>query len=329
MKKFTIILFAIIALFSCKEENKSQSSTDDGGAYAKSAGRPNALTIVIDNHLWEGAVGEALRKELAASVKGLPQEEPLFTIRQMPPTAFKGFASRSRLFLKINKGKTINYETYKNKYARPQTGIEIWGNTDDKIIEVFNEHSDEIIKKFKKTEIITKQLRIKNPLNIDGLKEKLGISISVPGVFRVAKATDDSYWIRKKLSNGTMDIIAYEVPMDFFNDSLSLAQNVIRVRDSIGGNKVVVDEGGKFITEEAYAPYLKETTFKGKKAYETRGTWEVKNKWMAGPFLNYLIKDSSNNRLLVLEGFVFAPSVNKRDYMLELEALLNTVKFVE
>ena len=329
MKKLFILLFSLCVLFSCKEENKSQSSTDDGGAYAKSAGRPNALTIVVNNHLWEGEVGEALRKKLAASVKGLPQEEPLFTIRQMPPTAFKGFANKSRLFLKINKGNNINFEVYKNKYARPQTGIEIWGNTDDKIIEIFNERNEEIINKFKATEILNKQSRIKNPLQIKGLKEKLGITITVPKVFRVAKATDDFYWIRKKLSNGTMDIIAYEVPMDFFKDSLSVAQNVIRVRDSIGGSNVVVDEGGKFITEEAYAPYLKETTFKDREAYETRGTWEVKNKWMAGPFLNYLIKDLKNNRLLVLEGFVFAPSINKRDYMLELEALLNTVTFVE
>ena len=29
----------------------------------------------------------------------------------------------------------------------------------------------------------------------------------------------------------------------------------------------------------------------GKKAYETRGKWEVKNDFMAGPFLNYTVKD--------------------------------------
>ena len=47
---------------------------------------------------------------------------------------------------------------------------------------------------------------------------------------------------------------------------------------------------------------------------------------MAGPFLNYIIKDPENNRLLVLEGFIFAPSTNKRDYMFELEAILKSLK---
>ena len=50
---------------------------------------------------------------------------------------------------------------------------------------------------------------------------------------------------------------------------------------------------------------------------------------MAGPFLNYIVEDKPNNRLLVMEGFVFAPSVNKRDYMFELESILNGVEFTE
>ena len=59
---------------------------------------------------------------------------------------------------------------------------------------------------------------------------------------------------------------------------------------------------------------------------ETRGTWEVKNDYMAGPFLNYIIQDTINNRLLVMEGFVFSPSIQKRNYMVELEAIFRSLK---
>lgn len=55
----------------------------------------------------------------------------------------------------------------------------------------------------------------------------------------------------------------------------------------------------------------------------------VKDFLMAGPFLNYIVEDKPNNRLLVMEGFVFAPSVNKRDYMFELESILKGVEFTE
>jgi len=81
------------------------------------------------------------------------------------------------------------------------------------------------------------------------------------------------------------------------------------------------------ITEEAYAPYLFTTEIDGKFAYETKGTWEVKNNFMAGPFVNYAIKDSINNRILVIEGFTFAPSIGKRDYQFELEAIIKSVQF--
>ena len=59
-----------------------------------------------------------------------------------------------------------------------------------------------------------------------------------------------------------------------------------------------------------------------------RGTREVKNKFMAGPFVNYAIEDKANNRLLVLEGFVFAPSISKRDYIFELEAMIKSAKLL-
>jgi len=114
--------------------------------------------------------------------------------------------------------------------------------------------------------------------------------------------------------------------LDYFKESMSATQNIIRLRDSIGGNHVVVDKGGSFITEEAFSPFIKKTKFMDFEAFETRGTWEVKNKFMAGPFVNYTVKDTVNNRLLVLEGFVFAPSISKRDYLFELEAIIKTAE---
>ena len=47
---------------------------------------------------------------------------------------------------------------------------------------------------------------------------------------------------------------------------------------------------------------------------------------MAGPFVNYMINDSVQKRIIVIEGFAFAPSVSKRDYMFELNTILSTFK---
>ena len=329
MKKLLILLTLFVGLAGCKDVASEESTTPvkvkNDGAYAKSAGRMNTLTIVMDNGLWEGEIGNELRKGLADGVSGLPQDEPLFTIRQMSPVAFTGFARKSRCFLRITENKPASYKVLKNKYARPQIGVDISGDTNKNIIDTFKSHKEEIIRTFKAVELLNRQNTVKTPLVIKGLKENLGINIRMPKVYRVAKDSEDFYWIRKNITHGSMDLLLYELPMDYFKDSLSITQNIIRMRDEIAGDNIVVGEGGRFITEEAFSPYVKETKLLGFDAFETRGTWEVKNKFMAGPFINYVIKDTTNNRLLVLEGFVFAPSVNKRDYLFDLEAIIKSV----
>ncbi len=46
---------------------------------------------------------------------------------------------------------------------------------------------------------------------------------------------------------------------------------------------------------------------------------------MGGPFVNYAIEDKINNRYIIAEGFTFAPSVQKRDFMFELEAIIKSL----
>jgi len=80
------------------------------------------------------------------------------------------------------------------------------------------------------------------------------------------------------------------------------------------------------ITEEEYTPFLSSTIIDNKPSFETRSTWEVKDAYMAGPFLNYAIKDEINQRYVIFEGFAFAPSVEKRDYVFEFEAIAKSIK---
>jgi hypothetical protein len=80
------------------------------------------------------------------------------------------------------------------------------------------------------------------------------------------------------------------------------------------------------ITEKAYTPFTFDAKIDEKKAFETRGKWEVKDDFMAGPFLNYTVIDEKNDRLVVFEGFTYAPSVSKRAFLFELEAIAKSMK---
>lgn len=83
------------------------------------------------------------------------------------------------------------------------------------------------------------------------------------------------------------------------------------------------------LTEKAFAPSVYDVEIKGRNAIESKGLWEMKNFLLGGPFVNYIIEDKPNHRLLVLEGFVSAPMTEKRDYLFELEAIIKSIEFVK
>ena len=59
---------------------------------------------------------------------------------------------------------------------------------------------------------------------------------------------------------------------------------------------------------------------------EARGFWEMTKDVMGGPFVAHSQVDTINNRVIVVEGFVYAPDKMKRTMMRRLEAALYTLK---
>ena len=321
------ILFAIASFFilvSCgNDKSKNQRILSD------SSGKINDLAVVVDNDLWEGKVGEGIRDVLAAPVYGLPQDEPLFHLSQIPSSVFTGFAKRGRIVLKVEKGNEADVKIAKDVFAKPQKVVVVSGMTDEEIVNQIKQNAVRIISALKREEIKERQRRTKVSLHKNNsIKENLGISIQFPSVYRIAKEEDGFYWIRKDITTGTTNIMLYELPYDYIKENDSLANQIIRMRDSIGKVHIPGPLDGSFmITENAYTPFISKTTINDKPAYETKGLWDVKNAFMSGPFVNYIIKDEVNSRLLVVEGFAFAPSVEKRDYMFELESIIKSISF--
>jgi hypothetical protein len=323
MKKIFLLLLTSLVLFSCKE-----SSSDRHAMLPTSSGNINNLQVVIDNELWEGEVGEVLRRHFAATVEGLPQEEPLFSINQLPLHAFDGFPQRHRIFLYVKKGEQQQFRNTDDFYAKPQNGFFISGQTNEEIIEVIEENITQLIESFRKTEIKEKQRRMSlSRFNTASVRENLKVDFIMPSAYRIGKLTEDFVWLRKDIRSGDLNLLIYEMPLNYFEDESTRMQDIIRMRDSIGLAHIPGPvENSHMITEMAFTPYLFESEVDGKFAYLTKGTWEVYNFFMAGPFENYIIKDEKNNRYLVVEGFTFAPSVDKRDHQFELEAIIQSIR---
>lgn len=321
MKSIYAILFCFIFFTSCNDGKKQR-------IIPGSNGNINTLLVVVDNLMWDDSVGETIRNVVAAPVPALNQEEPLFSINQMPPMVFNGFATKHRIILKIEKGNEAGMTIKKDVYARPQTVVVISGKTEQDIKDQLEKHGDELIAALKKEELKENQRRIKISLMDDQpLQKSLGVKLNFQTAYRIAKQEKGFFWIRKDIPTGTMDIMIYEVPLNTIKKGDSTIVDIVRMRDSIGEVHIPGPvEGSYMITEEAYTPYLYETTIDGKPAFETKGIWDVKNAFMSGPFINYAIEDKAHNRYVVIEGFVFSPSVEKRNNIFELESIIKSIR---
>ncbi len=325
MKKALYLLLSVLITFSFKSCDSSKNGVR---IVPESSGNINSLSVVVNNEYWEGAVGEAIREILATPVYGLPQEEPLFTMRQMPPKVFTDFATRNRTVLKIEKGDQADTKFIKDALARPQILVLITGGTSQEIIDQLHANSDRIISAFRNAEINENQRRIRKSLHKgSSIEETLGLTIDFPSAYRIAKEDNGFFWIRKDIKTGTMNLMLFELPLNAISEGDDAINDVIRVRDSIGRVHIPGPiEGSYMITEDSYTPFFSDAIIDNKPAKVTRSTWEVKNAFMAGPFINYIIEDKINDRLVVAEGFTFAPSIEKRNHMFELEAIIKSIE---
>lgn len=325
MKKLYVFLF-ILALFSSCEDPKDKAVAEQ--YLPLSAGKVNMVAVIMDSDQWKGKVGDSIRSIYGAPTDGLPMEEPLFSLKQINPELFTSPITHYRSVLMINSSDKKQYKVRKNVYAKPQKIIYISG-TDDEIVEQLSKNAKNGINTFKENELYSKQRFIRNALSDDKtLEETFGISLNIPSVYKMVKKEDNFVWYERKVKNGTMNIITYAMPYGSIPKDDTTVDAIIKMRDSIG--KAYVPgrdpETMYMITEKAYAPYLYEATIDNKFAFETKGMWEVYGFQMAGPFINYAVEDEANNRLMVIEGFTFAPSEDKRDFMFEIEAILKSLK---
>ena len=317
MRIFKAFLTVLI-LVSCDKEVKNFKP--------QSSGRINSISVIIDKPSWDGKIGDAIREKYASEFIGLPQVEEAFTLNYIPYEAFTGFGRTARNVIYINKKKQDKPRMIRDRYARPQLFLEVSGLDNESIIQGISSSFEFSSSQFQNGEITENKNRILNSLLKDTGLDSLNISLNIPSAYSVFKNESETVWLQKPLKNGTSNLIIKDLNSSVYYFEKINLNDVVSLRDSIGKEFIPGRvENSYMITEKEYLPYISYQTVNGFDAIETRGTWEVKGDYMGGPFINYIIKDTLNNSLLYVEGFVFSPSQRKRDKMIELEAVIKSM----
>jgi hypothetical protein len=320
-KTHFLCLLVSVALVSCFKK--------EADLPRKTSGKINTISVIIDDQLWNGEIGDSLRNKFASPVIGLPEEEPLFTINQYPVKLLEGFATDSRAILVIKKEAENKFEIKENQYASPQNVFHISGNTAVEIVQLLEEHTPEIIRRIEQGEIAESQrINKKALLSTASFKKQFQLTIQIPSDFQPVLRKPNFVWLKKKIISGSSSLLLYQLPLKTITTS-NVAVDILTMRDSIGKYIQGTEPNTYMISETGYTPYFFKSKIDNRLAYETRGTWQLQNDYMSGPFINYTIVDKPNHRLLVLEGFCYSPSKEKRDVMHELEAIMHSVHLLK
>ena len=350
----TFFLLIMILFGACSEEFTSRLDP-----LANALGIASQITVVSDEDIWEGAVGDTFDFYFGAAYPILPQPEPLFDLRHFTPQdlAEDGLRKQLRSYVILADLSNTNSPTSKmvvkdlgpdkvskaraeedyhmavgyDRWARGQIVIYLFANSQEQLMEQIQKRFPSIAKRVNEFD----EKKVLATVYLAGSSQKLNalvedtyqMKMDIPNDYFLAIQEGKTIWLRKETDYLSSNILITEVPYlskdQFSKDGLK------RLRDSLGLKYVSTSSEATFMrVNDVDLPMV--TTPKnlgGSFGIEARGIWEIENDFMGGPFLSYAILAPDNRRVLFIDGFVHAPSKEKRKYMQRLEAVFKSIHF--
>lgn len=332
VRSIQILLLIITSafFFSCDELAEINETV-----LPRASGKSGEMLIVCDSVFFNGKTGNAIKEAFTQTQEGLPQQEPLFDIIHLPHRSFAQIFKTNRNIVIVD----VNPE-HKNKlsintdvWSKNQLIVSIEAPNDSIASQMINKNSDALIDYFnsKENERLQLQYLLNQPSPVyKQIKSQFHIDIKIDNLYTVAKRMDNLLWIRKEKMVGehpvSQGLIIYTYP--YTSDSTFEVASLVQKRNEFTKHIQGTSEGTYMQSYIEYVPKEKEINLSGLYAKELRGLWHVKGDFMGGPFINYSFVDEKRNMVIAIDGYVYCPRFDKREYLRELEAYILSAKLV-
>ena len=294
-------------------------------------GIPYEVVVTMDESLWNSPAGKLIKEDLTHPMQGLPHAESTMRMTYVNPRNFNGLIKYVRNLVVVKVDPTVYTKTSirfeADRWASDQVLLSVLSPSRDSIVGYFDKHPYLLSRVFNEKEIERKVTYLNknfSPLVFRHVRDKFGISLKVPSDISYCKDTTDFFWASNLANKGRTDIVVYTFP---YTDVKQLTKEALLAkRDSVMKAHISGSFPGSYMCTERRAPlYFQVTNKENKYVVEMRGLFKVEGDMMGGPFVNLTQIDRQNNRIVVAEGFVFAPETDKRNYIRRAEAALHTL----
>ncbi|MDR1601714.1 MAG: DUF4837 family protein [Tannerella sp.] len=291
------------------------------------------IVVVAKPDIWNDSVGTVIKNELIAEVPGLPQDEPSMRVMQVAPDDFNGMLTyvRNILVVDVNESQytKVSVRTENDRWANGQAVVYLSAPARDSLSTYLQQHHGMLVKYYTQVEMERLAKYYKKTYSsrvYEKLKDKFGIGLNVPEDFSSYKDTTDFFWATNDTRVGQTYIAVYTFP---YTDKYTFTGDyLIAKRDSVMRLYVPGSFPGSYMRTTEYVTYTP-VSLQGKYCGVLRGLWDTYGDNMGGPFVSYARLDEANRRVIVTEGFVYAPETDKRSYIRRIEAALHTLQLSE
>lgn len=328
MKTLRTILTLTLAALMAVSCNQNGNQENKKKYMPNVTGKPGEVLLVLDKSEWETELGTTLRETLGEDYPYLPQREPMFNLFNTTPSSFQNYPAYSthRNIVRIHSGEafdTTRVAYQEDVWASPQIVITLSAPDKVSALEIFNQHKERIISSLETAErnrVIRNSKKYQEISLRQLVLDEYGGSPYFPQGYTLKKKSDNFIWISYETTHVNQGIFIYTYP---YNGEVLDGKMVAQKRNEIMKENVPGTRDGSYmITGSFVEPSFKWLKYKNRTFAETRGLWEVENDYMGGPFICHTYLDKEQKNVIVLEGFVYAPKFDKRNYLRHVESIL-------
>ena len=327
---FTTLICSALIFLSCENANKEPKQTNRSFLVPMSSGNPYEVMVVADDSIWEGYAGRALDVVLNKPLKGLPQEESTFHVSRITPDNYDRITNLFRNIIIFKIGREYSeprFRLLRDEFSSPQMIMTIQGPSVSEVSTFITEQTDFIIKFFSDEEINRAAREFHDEHNIKfakKVKDMFGCDFYIPVDINKMKIGDNFIWASNDALTGIQNIVIYSYP--YATEKVFRRGVYIALRDSFMKANIPGGKPNQYMATDKNHVDVKNISVRGEFAQEARGLWHMENDAMGGPFVAHSMIDTINNRVIVAEGFVYAPDKMKRTMIRRLEAALYTLR---
>ena len=322
-------LFAALFFSAC--------GTVERPAKPSATGRAGEMLVVMETMKWEGRAGEYVRDAFQQLEPMFLQPEPRFDLVQIHPDNFiKMFESHRHIFMaEIDPAlQRPTIEITRDVWSHPQLVVRVKAPSDSILQRVMERNTEAFIDHYVAVErerLINAYRRMTNQEARLAVRDMFGVNMTVPEGFFPAVKGEDFIWLRRTGTREDLDLGVLIATLPYRNPDVDFAHETIQARrDSLTKKYIPGQFPGSYMTTyPELTPDFREINFNGRYAIEARSLWRVEGDHMGGPFVNYTVVDESTNRVFIIDGFVYGPKYDKRDYMRQVMAVIYSLEFPE